>query len=118
VTPPAQQALLQDLLADNAFWELELKTNKAQQLAPNRWRITLGIRARKVERAEQRVAMDEPVDIAVFGDDGKAIYHQKHRIRSGYQVVTIDIQKHPRSAGVDPFYKLLDRMPENNVKYF
>lgn len=118
VTPPAQQALLQDLLADNAFWELELKTNKAQQLAANRWRITLGIRARKVEGAEQRVAMDELVDIAVFGDDGKAIYHQKHRIRSGFQIVTVEVQKQPRSAGVDPFYKLLDRMPDNNVKYF
>ena len=63
------------------------------------------------------------IDIGVFTDDkvedgGKKIaqplYLKKHRLNNGEHTITVTVQGKPVRAGIDPYNKLIDRIPEDN----
>ena len=66
--------------------------------------------------------MDALIDIAVLGEEDEeteipeVLYIDKRRIDSENQSFTIIVDSLPSSVGIDPFNKLIDRNPEDNVK--
>ena len=86
--------------------------------------VTLDVVARKMradgEGNETEVPMDDLVDIAVFARGeadgvGEPLYLQRHRIRSGEQMIRIVVPRAPARAGIDPYRKLIDREREDNM---
>ena len=74
------------------------------------------------EGVETEIPVDDSIDIAVFGDrepgaspDGKLLALEKRRIDAAETVFEIVVSEEPRRAGIDPFTKLIDRNPDNNV---
>ena len=72
--------------------------------------------------AEQPVPLDDWVDVGVFGDkepdgppEGKVLLLEKRRLRQAEETFEIVVDAQPRKAGIDPFNKLIDRNPENNL---
>lgn len=61
-------------------------------------------------------------DIAVFGEEeggpatGKLLKMEKRRITESEQSFELIVDTKPVRAGVDPFHKLIDRNPDDNVK--
>ena len=117
VTPDSLRYLLHDLFEVNTFWQLETERATAEQTAAGTWRVTLGVRARKMvydsAGVETEVPMDEWVPVGVFGPAGQGgelsepLYLRRHRIRSGEQTLTMTVPRRPVLAGIDP-YHLLD----------
>ena len=65
--------------------------------------------------------MADLVDLGVFGERepgknfGKPLYLAKAWVR-GDTTFTIVVDKEPKKAGIDPYNKLIDRDPKDNVK--
>ena len=71
---------------------------------------------------ETGIPVDDWIDLAVFGDhepgaspEGKLLALEKRRIDGGETVFELVVDEEPRRAGIDPFTKLIDRNPDNNV---
>jgi ABC-2 type transport system permease protein len=68
---------------------------------------------------EKEVALNEWADIGVFGQpkDGAMtpMYMQKKKITQSKQEFDITVAKKPYEAGIDPYFKLIDKHPDDNV---
>ena len=58
----------------------------------------------------------------MFGDkekeappEGKILRVEKRRIDKPEEVIEIVVDQEPRKAGIDPFNKLIDRNPDDNI---
>jgi ABC-2 type transport system permease protein len=126
VTPDTLQTLVGDLFARNVVWDLETEQATATQTPTGAWRVTLRVRARKVEvletGAETERPLDEWVQVGVFtttdrGEDfGEALYLKMHRLRSGTQTITLTVPRQPADAGIDPYHLLYEQERFDNVE--
>ena len=83
------------------------------------------MRARKVvddsAGVETEVPMDDWVQVGVFApaeeseEEGKPLYVQMHRIRSGKQTITVTVPVEPAGVGIDPYHLLIDPATDNNI---
>lgn len=64
---------------------------------------------------EEEIAMDDDVDVGVFGKDGQLAYLQKHRIKSGKNHIRIEMDTEPLKGGVDPLNKLIDKASDDHI---
>jgi len=117
VTPQSLQYLLADLFKVNTFWELSTKSAHAERVN-NSWRVTLNVSARKVavdtKGVETERPMRDPVEIGIYGANGKPLYLRMHEIVAGTQQLTIDVPAKPASAAIDPRHLLIDTEPRDN----
>lgn len=118
-TPIEMQNLVEDLFetitlyenrAGNAF--LREKTNgkfEVEILSSNRkWRADeIGF--------EQEISMDDLVDIGIFDANGELKYLQKHRVQSGNNRFTIEVDFQPLKIGIDPLNKLIDKNSADKI---
>ncbi|HYI07487.1 MAG TPA: ABC transporter permease [Thermoanaerobaculia bacterium] len=120
VTPAEAQPLLKDLFEEITFWDLRMKSVRAERAGGGAYRVTLDVEAYKVRVGsggrEQRVPLDDTIEVAVFDKRDAPLYLRKHPIRSGLQSITVTVPQAPASAGIDPDFKLLDRKRDDNVK--
>jgi ABC-type transport system involved in multi-copper enzyme maturation permease subunit len=119
VAPPDMHSLLKDLFEDVTFWDLRTKKVDVQP-AGTGYRLTLQVEAQKLKAnalgKETPVPMNDLIEVAAFDADGKSIYRQPHRIRSGAQTITFTVPRAAARAGVDPDHELLDRQPGDNFQ--
>lgn len=69
--------------------------------------------------------MNDYIDIGVFAADTKdkegreitnPIYLKKYKFTPGEHTVTIIVKGEPVKGGIDPYIKLIDRIPDDNIK--
>ena len=69
--------------------------------------------------------MNDYIDIGVFAADTKdrnefnqtnPLYLRKHKLTAGEHTITLIIKGKPERVGIDPYNKLIDRVPRDNVK--
>jgi len=122
---PQFQSVITDLFEKIIIFDLRSEDNTFQQLADGRFEVTINTTATKFEAdgggKEIQVDMDALVDVAVLGKEDEhteipeVLYIAKHQINSHNQSFTIIVDGEPESAGIDPFNKLIDRNPDDNV---
>ncbi|MBI3260461.1 MAG: hypothetical protein HYZ54_13460, partial [Ignavibacteriae bacterium] len=44
------------------------------------------------------------------------LYFKKHKITGEKTQLVLTVKEPPAKVGIDPFYKLVDRAPDDNVK--
>ncbi|HEX7120488.1 MAG TPA: ABC transporter permease subunit [Longimicrobiales bacterium] len=128
VTPDSLRYLLHDLFEANTWWEFATERATAEQTEAGTWRVTLGVRARKVvvdtTGVATEVPMDDWVQVGVFapaeeGEGGEApgepLYLRLHRVRSGEQTITVTVPREPARAGIDPYHLLIDLEMADNI---
>jgi hypothetical protein len=119
VTPPEYQGLLADLFEKITLYENRAISASSRALPDGRTEVTLKVSARKLyadeNGAQTEAPMDELVDIGVYDAKGEALYLKKHRVKTGEQTFTLEVQGKPAKAGIDPVVKLVDRRPADNT---
>jgi hypothetical protein len=141
VTPDSVKPLMRDLFETITFWDVRVSAATAERVAPDQYRVTMEIEAKKVsadtsgntqtvtgEKGELTVAgpkkeierpMDEMVEIGVYpmpeGKPAELEYLERHRIKSGKQTITFMTKSRPWRVGVDPRGWLIQRDGEDNV---
>ena len=90
--------------------------------------VTIDITAHKLEAdgqgAEEETPLSAWVDIGVFpaarerlGEEDlpPPLYLEKHLITSDEQQVVVHVNEMPDQVGIDPYVKLIDRSPNDNL---
>jgi ABC-2 type transport system permease protein len=124
--PPEKLAMLDDL-----FRHITLYENKATKATwakrdDGKYVVTLQFAAAKFRAdgkgKETEQPLDDWVDIGIFGEkeegappEGKVLLLEKRRLEKGQDRVEVVVDALPKKAGIDPFNKLIDRNPENNI---
>ena len=64
------------------------------------------------------MALNDYIDIGVFAgkkDEEKPLYLKKEKITQATQIFEIVVDQIPTRAGIDPYNKLIDRIPDDNI---
>lgn len=117
--PADKQYILTDLLETITIWDNKTESATVNKRSDGKYDISLTIKARKSRcdslGRETPVEMKDLIDIGVIGIDGNFIYLEKKEIKTGVNIITVTVDKKPVQAGIDPVYKLIDRIVNDNV---
>jgi len=118
-------------IIEDFFKTITLYDNRATEaiLEPQddgRYNLRLSVESRKYradgDGAQTPAPVDAWIDIAVFGErgdsdppEGKVLLLEKHHITDATTVIEVQVNAEPQKAGIDPFNKLVDRNPEDNI---
>jgi len=126
VAPPEYQNVITDLFERITLYDLLAKEVKSVKRADGKYVVTLTVESKKMrgdaKGEEKPVPIDDWVDIGVFAkgkkkeDLGKALFVERRRITKPAETFTIVVGEEPFKAGIDPFNKMIDRNPKDNVK--
>ncbi len=128
VVPDSLKYFMEDSWKKLALYENRVISAKATPLSNNEFEVTLKVKARKMYADEkgnetEAATTNDYIDIGVFTDDEvtkegkkltKPLYLQKHRLTNGEHTIVVKVKGKPVKAGIDPYNKLIDRVPEDN----
>lgn len=119
---------------DDTWKKITLYDNKAEEvtatkIADDEYDVTIKIHSQKLyadSAGEESDASYEGdyIDIGIFAaedqdENGKdrvnPLYVQKYKIKPGETTLTIRVKGEPVKAGIDPYNKLIDRIPDDNT---
>jgi len=123
------QDLITDLFEKIVIYDLRV-TDTAMQPVAGGYEVTMTVTAAKYEAdgsgAETEVPLSQMLDVAVFSDDDEALgdddlpaplAFERRLITSGEQTFTFTVPEKPGRVGIDPYIKMIDRNPDDNVKF-
>jgi len=126
---------LQYYLSDN-WLKITLYDNQMMEVSatptgnPGEYKVTMKIDVNKIyidEKGNDVPAspFNDYIDIGVFGEntvnkEGRSLTHplylQKYKLTAGEHTITVIVKGKPKRAGIDPYSKLVDRRPNDNMK--
>ncbi len=123
---PEYQTVITDLFEKIVIFDLRAEDSHYIELEDGRYQVTINTAASKFEAdgegEETEVDMDALIDIAVLGEEDEetgvpAVLHiAKQRVDQSQQTFVVEVDQEPVSVGIDPFNKLIDRNPDDNVQ--
>lgn len=111
VTPPQQQALVDEWLNDVVLYDFRIEGAQSHRLPDGRYEVTMRVHASKDAHP-----LRESIDIALFDDTDEPLYLAKHELHDGAQTLTITVAKEPLFASVDPYITRIDRNRFDNTQ--
>jgi aminopeptidase N len=125
VTPDSLKSVLSDLFEKMTFFENKADSASATKRPDGSWSVHLVVRSKKLEGdslgGTREVPIADYVDVGVFGAHvagqklGAPLLVKKVRITQAVTTIDLIVDKEPQKAGIDPYNKLIDRTPEDNV---
>lgn len=128
ITPDSLKYYLEDTWKKITLYENRLISAKAKEAGNGLYDVTLNFTSRKMYAdsagKETPAAMDDYIDIGIFAEETRdkagrkqvnPVYLQKHKLKPGDHTLTIRVSGKPVKAGIDPYHKLIDRIPDDNV---
>ena len=124
-TPDSMQYVIKDLFEDITVYENYVKDIKSVKQKDGKYKVTLTVGSSKFKAdslgKSKAVAVNDWMDIGIFKQvevNGKKVdkelLFKKVKIDKANKTFVFMVDKEPFSAGLDPYNKLIDRMPENN----
>ncbi|MEL6191850.1 MAG: M1 family aminopeptidase [Bacteroidota bacterium] len=120
---------------DESFRNIVLYENKAteatyKKLAEDEYEVSLTIDSKKIfydglGEIEKEGEEKSLIEIGILADDEKneegmtvkkPLYLKKHWLTPGQHTFTFTVNEKPDKAGIDPYTKLIDRVPEDNLR--
>jgi ABC-2 type transport system permease protein len=124
-TPDSLKYVLDDFFNTITIWDGQATEATAMKGADGKYLVSLKVSARKFRADtlgnQKEIPMADLVDVGVFGERepgnklGKPLYFAKVWIH-GDTTFTIPVTGEPKRAGIDPYHKLIDRTPKDNVR--
>lgn len=127
-TPDSVKYYLVDTWKKITLYENKAQTASAKDAGDGWYDVTLTLDAKKVyadsSGKETPAAMHDYIDVGVFAaetrdQDGRKqvnpLYLKKHQLKEGAHTVTVRVKGKPVKAGIDPYNKLIDRIPDDNL---
>ena len=120
-TPDSLKPVIEDLFETVTLWDLRATRAEGTDLGGGRYQVDVTVTGRKVRAGplgdETPEPMDDLVEIGVFGaDEEEPIWLRKFRYDGRRRTFRIIVNEWPRSAGIDPLHKLIDRELDDNVE--
>jgi hypothetical protein len=126
-TPDGQESVLEDLFETITLWDVRTQAATWTARSDSTWTVRLTVNARKLRATgtgeESEVPLDDWIDFGVFGEQepggpahGRPLHIERRRITAADSVIELTVRAVPRRAGIDPYNKLIDRNPDDNVR--
>jgi len=125
VTADSLKYVLKDLFEEITFYENKADSAITTKRPDGSWGIHLVLHSKKLKGDSlgntREVPIADYVDVGIFGDRvpgqklGEPLLVKKVRITEPVTVLDLVVAKEPKKAGIDPYNKLIDRTPEDNV---
>ena len=127
-TPDSLHYYLTDTWEKITLYENKMIKSTAKPAGKDAYDVTLDFSSKKLyadSSGKESVApMNDYIDIAVFGEETKdkngrkminPLYIQKYKLTAGQRKITLHVKGKPLKAGIDPYNKLIDRIPDDNM---
>ena len=121
-TPPELQYYITDAFESIVLYDNKALTATVAQTPDKKYKVTLTVQARKLKSDgsgnETPMTLNDYIDIGVFSgkkDEEKPLYLKKEKITQANQTFEIIVDEMPTRAGIDPYNKLIDRIPDDNL---
>ncbi|NJC28058.1 ABC transporter permease/M1 family aminopeptidase [Neolewinella antarctica] len=129
-TPDSLRYFLEDSFEGIVLYENRARKAVVTERPDGRFDVTLTFDSDKVRYDGNGTELERPtrrnlIEIGVFAEDGtnedgmtekKPLFVEKRWITPGAgQTVTVTVDERPVKAGVDPYSKLIDRVPDDNL---
>lgn len=124
-TPDSLRYVIDDLFRTITLWDNSVEEGSVTKRSDGKYDVAIRVKTAKFRADslgnEKAIPMSDLVDVGVFGDVdstaalGKPLYLAKQRIASGDTTLHVVVDKAPKSVGIDPYNKLIDRDPKDNV---
>jgi len=120
-TPPELQYVVDDMFNSIVLYENKATTAVVTPDA-GKYKVTLNVETskRKADGSgnETPMAINDFIDVGVFSgtkEHLKKLYMEKRRFNTNKSTVEVIVDEKPTYAGIDPYNKLIDRNPEDNL---
>jgi len=124
--PEDRQAILEDLFRRITLYENKAVAATWSKRDDGKYVVRLEVGAAKYRAdgagRETKVPMDDWVDFGVFGEkdpkgppEGRLLALEKRRVDGSATTFEMVVDSEPVKAGIDPFNKLIDRDPDDNL---
>jgi ABC-2 type transport system permease protein len=124
-TPDSLRYAIDDLFRTITLWDNSVEEGNVTKRADGKYDVAIRVRTAKMRADslgnERPIAMFDLIDVGVFGDTdprsslGRPLSVVKHRISAGDTTLHVVVDALPRRVGIDPYNKLIDRNPGDNV---
>jgi hypothetical protein len=124
-TPDSLKYLVNDLFKEITLYENRITAATYTAAGNNTYKVNLQVNARKYVADslgyEQEKPMNDWIEIGIFGEPNSPsrnnlpLYLAKHRLTGGQNTIELLITGKPARAGIDPYFKLIDRNPDDNM---
>lgn len=127
-TPDSLQYLVTDLFERITLYENKVDSASYRKLPNGQYRVTFTVDTKKVHadslgNETPDLKARDYIDVGVLGRkkvNGEwqdvPLLVQKRRLRPGRNRLEFTVPEKPERVGIDPFNKLIDRNPDDNVK--
>ena len=123
---PEYDTLITDLLEKIILFDLKVEQVDVAELANGQFEVTTDLSLAKFEAdgegKETEIEVNGLFDIALLGEKDeetdvyKVIQINKQQIEGNSHRISIVTDTKPYAVGIDPFNKLIDRNPDDNIK--
>lgn len=128
-TPDSLQYLVTDMFEKIAIYENYVKSLSVKQQADQSYKITLTVGSAKFYNdsigKKTKAVVNDYVDVGIFTssivkgkETEKVLLMQRVKMDQPEKTFEYVVKEKPVSAGIDPYLKLVDRTPKNNVYKF
>lgn len=129
-TPDSMKYFIEDAFEKIALYENRITKAEYKKLEGERYTVKLTVQTKKLYYDGQGKEIDtgkgkDLIEIGIFAEEGKnekgmkmkmPLYLKKHWFTPGEHILEFTIEGKPVKAGIDPYNKLIDRIPDDNVK--
>ena len=121
-TPPELQYLVTDLFENITLYDNKITSAKVTETPDHKYKVSMVVSAKKFRADgagnEKPQALHDLIEVGVFSgtkDHEKPIHVEKRWLTQESTNVEFVVDQKPTRAGIDPYSKLIDRNPEDNV---
>ncbi len=129
VVPDSLKYYLEDTWKKLTLYENKVDEAIAKK-SGDKYEVTLTVNTQKLYAdslgMETKAEYDgDYIDIGVFASDTtneegrkitRPLHIEKFKLKPGEHTITLMVDKQPNKAGIDPYNKLIDRRPDDNIK--
>jgi ABC-2 type transport system permease protein len=128
VAGPEHQPLITDLFERITVYDLAVADASVAE-ADGGYDVTITVSARKLhadgEGKETEVPLSQMLDLAIFPAESEELGEDdlpaplvawKRQVVSGEQTFTVRVDERPARVGIDPYNKMIDRNPDDNLR--
>jgi ABC-2 type transport system permease protein len=127
VTPDSMKYIINDLFETITVYENKVSAFSVTPIVGGKYKVKMEVSAKKFQSdsvgKQQEIKINDWVDIAVFGkrdpDDKRPevpLFIKKVKLNKASQTFEFILDKAPERGGIDPYHKLIDRDPDDNIQ--
>ena len=126
--PGPLQYILEDMFETITLYDNKSVDARYEKTSKGKYRVLLTVETKKIRSDglgnESEIPINDWIDVGVFSgkpESGislgkKVLYLRKHKITKPRTEIEILVDEEPFRAGIDPYNKLIDKIPDDNTK--